>query len=315
LLKLAITTGSLYLIYFKVVKRENFNDFKNFAFEKMNTTESALLLGFVLVLMLVNWGIEALKWHMLIQRLTPVRFLQSLRAIFTGATISFFTPNRVGDFAGRMIFLPTNVRISSILPTFIGNMSQLIVTLCCGSIGGTVLFQYYFSCTLTEYRIVQFSAIFLVILLIYLFLHLNFIVKLRFIKRLKAHYFPLIEIVENYSANDLGKIVTLSFIRYVVFAWQYVLLFQLAAIPLSTVLLFGLVSIIFLVQAIVPSIAILEFAFRGSVALVVLQPFTNSVNAIIVASFSLWFINLVMPAILGSLMIFYFRWKQKMNTA
>ncbi|RYF51547.1 MAG: UPF0104 family protein, partial [Cytophagaceae bacterium] len=50
----------------------------------------------------VNWGLEALKWQLLIRRIEPVSFAGAYRAVLAGMTLSFALPAQLGDVAGRV---------------------------------------------------------------------------------------------------------------------------------------------------------------------------------------------------------------------
>ena len=52
-----------------------------------------------------------------------------------------------------------------------------------------------------------------------------------------------------------------------------------------------------------PSVALVELGIRGNVALFFLTYITENSLAILAATFSLWTINLLLPAILGAVVI------------
>ena len=58
-----------------------------------------------LALVLANWSVEAVKWKFLIQRLEPITFTASLKSILAGISASLVTPNRAGEFIGKLFFL------------------------------------------------------------------------------------------------------------------------------------------------------------------------------------------------------------------
>jgi hypothetical protein len=62
-------------------------------------------LALAIALMLVNWGLESLKWKYLIENFEPIDFSTAIKAVFSGVTLSVITPNQIGDFAGRVIHL------------------------------------------------------------------------------------------------------------------------------------------------------------------------------------------------------------------
>ena len=291
-------------------EKENFAAFSFFFSEKLSTNNVLLKLTFLIMLMFCNWSVEAIKWQLLVNKITHVNFLTSLRAVFSGVTISFFTPNRVGEFAGRMMFLNPEIRVQSVLSTFIGSISQLIITIIAGLAGMSVLLNYFFQVSPAIQTTVIILSISLSVVLLFFFLHLKWITKLSLIQKFPERIKKYISVFENYSSHDLKKVLMFSFIRFLLFTFQYWLLLRMAGVilPFTTAAL--CISLIFLVLALIPTIAIAELAFRGSVALGVLQVFSSNTEGILIASFGLWFINLALPAAIGSFMFLYFKLKQ-----
>jgi hypothetical protein len=71
-----------------------------------------------------------------------------------------------------------------------------------------------------------------------------------------------------------------------------------------------IISLIYLVLAIVPGIAITELTVRGSVALYFFSPLTGNGAGVLAATTLIWFINLVIPSAVGALSSFYFRFNK-----
>ena len=59
----------------------------------------------LLVMMLANWMLESYKWRLLMTAIEDIGFFKSMKAIFSGITIALFTPNRVGEYGGRVFHL------------------------------------------------------------------------------------------------------------------------------------------------------------------------------------------------------------------
>jgi hypothetical protein len=59
---------------------------------------------------------------------------------------------------------------------------------------------------------------------------------------------------------------------------------------------------LFLVLAVIPTIALVEVGLRGEISLRLMGMFTTNSLGISLASVSIWFINLVLPAIVGSVL-------------
>ena len=72
--------------------------------------ERTVFLAAVLLLMPLNWMLEVRKWQVLSSNSVQLSFNDSLKAVLAGLNTGFITPNRIGEFAGRILFLPDNIR-------------------------------------------------------------------------------------------------------------------------------------------------------------------------------------------------------------
>jgi hypothetical protein len=64
-----------------------------------------------------------------------------------------------------------------------------------------------------------------------------------------------------------------------------------------------LVCVQLLVMTIVPSIALAELGVRGKVSIALFSLLTNNTLGVIATAASIWLINLIVPALAGSLLI------------
>ena len=62
-------------------------------------------------------------------------------------------------------------------------------------------------------------------------------------------------------------------------------------------------SVVFLALAVIPSIALLEVGLRGEVSLRLMGLFSMNSLGIGLTSVTIWFINLIIPAIIGTLFL------------
>ena len=88
-----------------------------------------------------------------------------------------------------------------------------------------------------------------------------------------------------------------------IFVIQYILLLQALNIEITLMQGFWIISILFLVLAIVPSFAIADLGIRGKFSVELLGLYSANTVGIIGATFGIWFINLFIPAIAGSILI------------
>ena len=92
------------------------------------------------------------------------------------------------------------------------------------------------------------------------------------------------------------------------FIGQYYLLFDVFDVSVTPAQVAGSVSVIFLVLSIVPTIAVItELGVRWKVGIEVVQLFNGNITGILATSLAVWIINLVIPALIGSLLILSIR--------
>lgn len=264
----------------------------------------------VILLMPINWGLEARKWQILVDPLEKISLSRSFFAILSGLSLAVITPNRIGEYGGRILYLKRMNKLRAISVTVIGSFSQLIITILCG-IGGLVYYILHlgaiqgnilFSTALWQKFSLGLLAILtagLVILYFRLDLIVNLFSKVKLLSRLKT----FILILGRFSPRELGKLLLLSFGRYLLFSVQYLFLLQLSGVGLIWWQGLLMISLIFLIMAIIPTIALAEVMIRGEVSLFFLGMLSGNKLGIITATVGIWFINLILPAIIGSLLL------------
>jgi hypothetical protein len=106
------------------------------------------------------------------------------------------------------------------------------------------------------------------------------------------------------DATILLRILSLSFIRYGVFMAQYMLVFPVFGVALGLGQLWWGMSVVFLVMAVVPTFTFLtELGLRWEANIQVLELLGAGAVGIFASSLAIWLINLIIPALIGSLLI------------
>jgi Lysylphosphatidylglycerol synthase TM region len=260
-----------------------------------------------LCLVLVNWGLEARKWQVLLQPIESIRFLQSFKAILSGVAFSINTPNRIGEYGGRVLYVKEGHRWEAVSLTIIGSLSQLIITLLMGM--GGVLFLVtndLLSKSTQSYslwlRVLFFGTAVVHAVLLLLYFRLGWMVNwLEKIPKLPS-FFKHLAVIEKIPVMVLLRVLSLSGVRYSVFVIQYILLLQLFNVDITIPQAFWLVAVLYLVLATIPSIALAEIGIRGKVSLLLFGMLSANNEGILLSAGIIWFINLVLPALAGSLL-------------
>jgi uncharacterized membrane protein YbhN (UPF0104 family) len=266
-----------------------------------------VLLSFVIVLMFVNWGIETVKWKSLIDKLHKISWLEAIEGIFFGVTFSLFTPSRVGEFGGRVFALDTD-RKQAIVSTILGSLAQIVVNLSLGAFG-LLLYAVFYE-KIDPYLLFAFIFIYLLMVAAIHFCYYNLdVVSNKFSNfKLFKKVNKYIHIVDLYSNTEFLHLEIYSAIRYCIYCFQFVLLLKFFGFQIPFLMSMILVAAIFFVQTINPiNIALIDFGFRGNVAAYFLASFTDNPIAIIATTISLWFINLIIPALIGGISALRFK--------
>ena len=263
-----------------------------------------------LFLMLVNWGIEARKWQLLVRQLENISFRRAFYSVLTGVSISVNTPNRVGEYGGRILYLRPENRLKAISLNMITSVSQLIVTVVMG-IAGVVILMCSFplevlhrnGLTVFWTDTLLYGGLGFGIMTIVLYFRISWLVRLLEVMPVLKKITPYIRVLDHYEWPLLTRMLILSALRFVVFVSQYLLLFRLLYVDASWWQGFWVVSVVMLILAVIPTITMTEFVVRGETTITLMGLFSHNEFAIGLASFVIWIINLIIPALLGSLLI------------
>jgi len=263
------------------------------------------------LLMLANWSLEAKKWQLANRSLQHVPFFQAFKAVFAGLAIASFTPNRMGEYFGRVLYIDEGKRMRSIALTIIGSIAQLSVTLVCGIVGIFYLQEFIHQPGSSDHAFLQTSLhillwgiLFGLVLLLIFYFRLHWLVSLTQKIDPSGKYMTFVKVLKDIPATILLRILLLSFARYLVFIIQYYLMFSVFAVHLNGMQLFGGVSVMFLVMAVLPTFTFLtDLGLRWESGIHIMQLFSSNLIGIFAASLGIWLINLIIPALIGSLLI------------
>ncbi len=264
----------------------------------------------VIVLAFFNWGLEARKWQVLLRPVQKMNFFRVYKSVLSGVALSLNTPNRMGEYGGRILYVKEGSRIKAISLSIAGSISQLILTLIMGC--GGLIYLLFFQTEHTDsimglslfwIRVLLFISSVVVSLLLLFFFRLRWLVRL--IEKIPSieKIVRYINVLEEFTPKLLLRLLTLSFFRYLAFVIQYILLLQVLEVEIFWIDSFWIISVLFLVLAIVPSFAIADLGIRGKFSIELLSVYSANIVGILGTTFGIWFINLFIPAVAGSVLI------------
>lgn len=268
------------------------------------------LIGAILLVPL-NWGLEAYKWMLAIKPVQPVSFKKAYKAILTGVAFAISTPNSVGDYAGKAMYINEGKRIKAVSLTVVANLSQLIVTMIMGTIALFFIKEKvmgYQILSLRYYYLLLGIALLICVILTIIFFRLSLFIKiinkLPFIKKIIS----TTETINQLNATQLAWFLSISVTRFIIFSIQYFLLFSFFGVDITLTQCWAGISVMFLLMAMIPTLALVtDVGLKNGLSIKLIGLFSANSLGISLTTLSIWFINLVFPALIGTVLILGFR--------
>jgi hypothetical protein len=299
LIKILSGIGLALILAYQINENRNLfyqNDFSQF---------SPALFAVCIVLIPVNWGLEALKWKLLLKPLISLSFFESFKSVLSGVFVGFFTPARIGEYGGRMINLPESLRIPSIASTFFGSIIQNSIHV----IAGFAMSYYFIKNVLPEISddmlviLIGLSLICMCLLIIFSVPGLRSLVFQKFSHFTFLRWLKKFSYIQNISFFAAFQIILISFARYLVYFFQYIFILLSLGCSETFVNLGSGVSFLFMLQSGIPLPPLLSILGRGELSVLVWQQYDITAGIALFATFILWTMNLVIPAIVGYIVI------------
>lgn len=305
-LKIIIICLAAFYIFKKLNNHQNLTNFSNLI-KQLATIKVYVTICLIFALMLVNWFIESIKWKFLISKVENISLYKAIESVFCGLTWAVFTPNRIGEYGGRIFFLSPRKRIQGAVAMIVGQIAQMVITNVVGALA-LIWFIYNFKPldTLLFLAICFLTFVFCSFFLIFYF-NIRWVEKslnsIKFLKKYKRFF----AIINRYRQKELIKVMLYSLARFGVFTLQYILIINLLLpeIPFYQTAL--MVFILFFIQSALPSLDLLDIGVRSLTATYFFGFITTHDVAIMASIALIWLVNLIIPAIIGSFFVFKLR--------
>jgi hypothetical protein len=307
--KIVFSLLLIYLLYYQLDAKISSTTSLYYLFQSFSLL-SYFFLFLVFVLMILNWGLESYKWKLLVNRIQDYSFFKSFQSVLAGLSISMFTPNRTGEFLGRMFFIKEELRLKSITLSVAGSMAQWSATLFFGSLSLLAALKY---------NLIKIDSFFLLLFLVALLIscilsllilyHPNLI--LHFTRNTRINYWIQKVTVRKIPNSFMNSLVLISLFRYLIFVLQFYLLLLIFKTDISVFKLVILIPCIFTAITLLPTFAFSEIGIRGNVALFFLSSYSQNSLGIVSAALLIWVINLLIPSLIGGLFILNLKSKQQ----
>ena len=288
-----------YLIY-TFINFEHYEDF-SYYFKTHGLENLKYLLGCLLLIPL-NWLLESAKWKEVLSKIQVLSLGQAIKSVLIGLTSGFFTPNRVGEPVGRSMFLADGNKTKGVICSLICTLSQSFATLFFVCVAFLFVGEFTgLNGEADSISLIRNIGIACTVLVCLLYFTLPFWVGKLKLKSEKLQ--DIASAISQVSYASLLKMSLYSVIRFAVYSFQYFLMLRFFAVSISPVEAFVFIPINYFLVSIIPSVAFAEVGIRGSSAVLVLGTITQNTLGVALAAVALWFINYVIPMLVGSLLL------------
>ncbi len=305
-----IAVFALLLIYIGYVLRQQPVDWAVLQTQLRTVEHPAWWSISLLALTPINWGLEALKWWILLQRVEKTSFGAAYSGVLAGVSLGFALPAQLGDTAGRVLSLRDGKRGSAIGASLVSGGMQFYVAL----VMGTLAWAYHIS--LVPDRNSTAGRWLLALLGVLSLGGVVFgLVRTRLLTWLSARpalkrFATYWNVAGLYSNREIVLALLVATVRYGIFASQFYLAMRVVGVVMEPDVATSGIGLVFLVKTVTPAFNLLsDLGVREAAALWVFAPFGLSVPVLITATLLLWFANILLPVLVG----LYWVWKLKLT--
>lgn len=287
--KLLIVVGAFYFIYNQLASNDKLDWEKFLILFHKNQSVGGIL--FLLLLSFLNRYFEILKWQNLAQVVKPISTYEATKQVLAALTLGVFTPVGVGEYAGKALYFEKKDTKKIIFLNLICNGIQIVATGVFGILGMLLLGYWLWS-----FGIIGITIAFL------LFSY--------FTKQIKIKGYSIADLLDR--INEIPKKIhrknfLLGMCRYLIFSHQYYFLFLAFDVDLSYSTLMATITTVYFLASVIPSFQFLDFALKGSLAVYFFGILGVNEWVVVFVTTLMWFLNIVLPVIIGSYFVMIFK--------
>lgn len=295
-LVLALTLIFLY----QTLQQHKYAEFVFLTSALFSSRSSILFIFFLLLLSTLNWGLEIKKWQILVKDISNISFVNAMKQTLMAFTCSVITPAKAGDFITKTLFFSSRYRTRVIWLNTINNGTQLIATLFFGSIGIGLLSNVFPEIGKIfpplNFRWFMLGGILCVILGLVVW---TYFIKIPFQNFIRATL--------KVSRTLILRVQLLSFLKYLVFSFQFYTLLIYFEIHITYGLAMSLIATLYLLNSVIPTSAALDTITKGGLAVFLFGIAEIQPSVVLLVIFVMWVFNYLVPALIGMYFLTQFR--------
>jgi Lysylphosphatidylglycerol synthase TM region len=267
-----------------------------------------LYLVAAILLMPVNWYAETAKWRLLIPEDEKLSAGKAFRAVCAGIAVSLFTPNRVGEYGGRILFVSPKNQAQGIMANLLGNAAQLLVIFAIGLPAAVIYFYGLPGEQPGWLGWMLAPALGATCALAWLYFNISLMLRRAtewpmpvFLKETLKKW----QLLQHCNKKLLSDVLYWALLRFTVYTLQYWFFLLYFGVQTEVLTAIAGIATLYLLQTSLPLPPLTGLLTRGNLAIQIWAPFHADPAACLGATFGLWMLNLILPALFGTFSMFH----------
>ncbi len=300
IIKVIIMVGAYGYLGYMLITFDHYGELRD-RFCGMSGTQATLFIA-VLLLMPVNWGLEALKWRTLVRQLQPFTLAQAYRSVLMGLASGFFTPNRILDPVGRVLMLEDENKAKGVLYSLVQTLAQSFASCVFLAVALMLLPSANILPADVPLSTLNWVAgVFITVITLLYFTMPLWAPKVRYKRSEKID--NVLRAMTEITYPVLIKVSLTSIARYAVYSLQYFLMLRFMAVDITSFQALILIPINYFLISVTPSVSFSELGIRGAFAMLLLGAVTTNTVGAAMAAVTVWAVNYIIPVITGSTLV------------
>ncbi len=267
------------------------------------------LLSIAFVLMFLNLFLQYYKWLLTGRSLLGESSKKKIfLSLFYGLSGGVFTPVRIGEYFGRSLEFKDKTMLRVSVATFVDKVFPLLIILFTGSISCLPFLYFYYGMNIYFTVVLLAAVIILFYLLIQIFVNrkywdssfFNFVKS--FIKKESVR--TSLKMLKDLDRKYIFKMTGISILFYICILTQFSILVCAFSKDFRFLNYFWAGNLVMFVKSMIPSISFAEVGIREGASIFFLSKMGEPSFVAFDAAFSLFLINVIIPALFGFILLF-----------
>lgn len=292
-LKILVVLAAVSFIWYKVTHDEamDFDQFVDILYDYRIFSFTNIVV--LIILTILNWYFEILKWQNLSSHVRENSFKAAMRESLASFTAAIFTPSRIGEYGAKCLYYTRAAWRKIIFLNFLGNTAQLFATYFFG-IAGLLFLITSLEMALPVFNIILVSGLLFAPFILYVGMK-KFRIRIKgySVKRLEESF-------HNVSEEIRWKTLIYASIRFLIFTHQFYFLLLQFKVDVSYPLLISAVFSTYILASIIPTMIIFDAFIKGGFAVWIFGFLQVPQIIILTIVLTVWILNFGLPGLAGS---------------